>query len=480
MLFNSYEFLFFFSGVFLLYWLVFQKNLKAQNIFLLVSSYFFYGWWDWRFLALIFFSSFVDYICGLKINKAQDSFNRKTLLGISLAVNLGLLGLFKYFDFFISSTVELINNIGFHANPYSLELILPVGISFYTFQTMSYTIDVYKRKIKPSNDPVAFFAFVSFFPQLMAGPIERASNLLPQFIERRNFEYKLAMDGMRQILWGLFMKVVIADNCAVFVDQAFKNPENHPSSNLLIGAVFFSFQIYGDFGGYSNIAIGVGKLLGFNLMQNFAFPYFSRDIAEFWRRWHISLSTWFRDYVYIPLGGSKGSKYLSLRNIFIIFLVSGFWHGANWTFIAWGGVHALLFVPLYLLGKNRVNIGVVAEHYTLPSFRDLSQMLITFTLVTLAWILFRASSISEAWIYLSNLFTSSIITKPQMDNRVYLFIVLALIFLLIEWFGRREEFAIQRIFFSQPAWLRYGLYYGLVMAVFLFARKEQQFIYFQF
>ncbi|GAB3006365.1 MBOAT family protein [Cyclobacterium sediminis] len=431
-------------------------------------------------MALIFFSSFVDYICGLKINKAQDSFNRKTLLGISLAVNLGLLGLFKYFDFFLESTVQLINIIGFQANPYSLQLILPVGISFYTFQTMSYTIDVYRGKIKASNDPVAFFAFVSFFPQLMAGPIERAINLLPQFLKRRDFDYGLAMDGMRQILWGLFMKVVIADNCAVFVDQAFKTPENQPSSNLLIGAVFFSFQIYGDFGGYSNIAIGVGKLLGFNLMQNFAFPYFSRDIAEFWRRWHISLSTWFRDYVYIPLGGSKGSKYLSLRNIFIIFLVSGFWHGANWTFIAWGGVHAILFIPLFLLGKNRKNITVVAESNNCPSFRELSQMIVTFTLVTLAWIIFRASSISEAWVFLSHLFTGSIITKPQVNIRVYFFIAISMVFLLMEWFGRKQEFAIQRMFFAQPSLLRYGLYYGLVMAVFLFARKEQQFIYFQF
>tara|TARA_R110001592_G_scaffold105385_3_gene296336 strand:+ start:107839 stop:109281 length:1443 start_codon:yes stop_codon:yes gene_type:complete len=479
-LFNSYEFLLFFLVVFLFYWFVFQKKLKAQNAFILITSYVFYGWWDWRFLGLILFSSIVDFICGLKIGKEQNSFKRKVFLGISLGVNLGLLGFFKYFNFFIASTVDLINAIGFQASPYTLQLILPVGISFYTFQTMSYTIDIYKRQMAPSKDLVAFLAFVSFFPQLMAGPIERASNLLPQFLKSRNFDYRLAMDGMRQILWGFFMKVVIADNCAVFVDQAFKNPESQPSSNLLIGAVFFSFQIYGDFGGYSNIAIGSGKLLGFKLMQNFAFPYFSRDIAEFWRRWHISLSTWFRDYVYIPLGGSKGSKYLSLRNIFIIFLVSGFWHGANWTFIAWGGIHALLFVPLYLLGKNRLNIGVVAEDSILPSFREFSQMLLTFTLVTIAWILFRASSISEAWNFLSHLFTVSLFSKPQMDIRVYLFIALCLIFLLLEWFGRREEFAIQRMFLSQPSWLRYGLYYGLVMAVFLFARKEQQFIYFQF
>lgn len=480
MLFNSYEFLLFFSVVFLLYWFVFQKNFKVQNTFILLASYVFYGWWDWRFLGLIAVSSLVDYICGQKIFKEQDSFKRKVFLGISLAINIGLLGFFKYFNFFIDSTVQLINAIGFQANPYSLQLILPVGISFYTFQTMSYTIDIYRRQLAPSKDPVAFFAYVSFFPQLVAGPIERASNLLPQFFKRRLFDYTLAMDGMRQILWGLFMKVVIADNCAVFVNQAFNNPESQPASNLLIGAVFFSFQIYGDFGGYSNIAIGIGKLLGFNLMQNFAFPYFSRDIAEFWRRWHISLSTWFRDYLYIPLGGSKGNKYQSLRNIFIIFLVSGFWHGANWTFIAWGGLHALLFVPLYLMGKNRLNLGMVAQNRIFPSFYEFGQMFVTFSLVTLGWILFRASSMTAAWNYLNHLFSVSLLSKPQMDIRVYLFISLSLIFLILEWFGRREEFAIQRMFLSQPSWLRYGLYYGLVMAVFLFARKEQQFIYFQF
>lgn len=480
MLFNSIEFLLFFVGVFIFYWFVFRNNLKVQNSFILITSYVFYGWWDWRFLGLIFLSSLVDYICGLKIGKEQDSFRRKLFLSISLGVNIGLLGFFKYYNFFLEATVDLFNTIGFQANPHSLQIILPVGISFYTFQTMSYTIDIYRRKIAPSKDPIAFFAFVSFFPQLMAGPIERASNLLPQFINGRIFDSTLAMDGLRQILWGLFMKVVIADNCAVFVDQAFNNPESQPSSNLWIGMILFSFQIYGDFGGYSNIAIGTAKLLGFNLMQNFAFPYFSRDIAEFWRRWHISLSTWFRDYIYIPLGGSKRATYLSLRNILIVFLVSGLWHGANWTFIAWGGVHALLFVPLFLMGKNRTNIAVVAESNTFPSFRELIQMLFTFTLVTFSWVLFRSSSISEAFVFFNQLFTASMFSKPHMDVRLYLFISLSLIFLLMEWFGRKEEFAIQRMFFSRPQWLRYGLYYGLVMAVLLFAIKEQQFIYFQF
>ncbi|WP_353959604.1 MBOAT family O-acyltransferase [Echinicola jeungdonensis] len=467
--------------VFGLYWSVFQRNLKAQNAFLLVASYVFYGWWDWRFLGLIAFSSLVDYLCGLEIGKeSQTKKLKKIYLGISLAVNLGLLGFFKYFNFFIESASDLINSVGFQANSYSLQLILPVGISFYTFQTMSYTIDVYKGKLKPTHDLIAFFAYVSFFPQLVAGPIERATNLLSQFFKKREFEYPLAMDGLRQILWGLFMKVVIADNCAAFVNQAFNHPESQPASNLWIGAVFFSFQIYGDFAGYSNIAIGVGKLLGFRLMQNFAFPYFSRDIAEFWRRWHISLSTWFRDYVYIPLGGSRGSKILSIRNIFIIFLVSGFWHGANWTFIVWGGIHAMLFIPLFVFNKNRRNLNPIKMKSLLPSFKDFLSILITFLLVTLAWIFFRAENMQAAWIYLNSMFDWSAFSKPSMNIRVYMFMALSFLFIGVEWRGRTEEFAIQKLGFSKPAIVRYGLYYSLVMMVFLFATKEQEFIYFQF
>lgn len=498
MLFNSYEYLIFLPIVFLLYWYVFSKNLKARNIFLLLVSYIFYGWWDWRFLGLIAASSAVDYWCGLQLSSDSNHSasespernrskaflkpfqGRNLYLTISLLFNLGLLGFFKYFNFFIESTTEFIQTLGFQPNLHTLNLILPVGISFYTFQTLSYTIDIYRGKMEATKDPIAFFAYVSFFPQLVAGPIERASNLLPQFFQKKSFDYALAMDGMRQILWGLFMKVVIADNCAVFVNQAFSNPESQPASNLLIGAVFFSFQIYGDFAGYSNIAIGTGKLLGFHLMQNFAFPYFSRDIAEFWRRWHISLSTWFRDYVYIPLGGSKGGKFQSLRNILIIFLVSGFWHGANWTFIVWGGINALLFIPLFWFGKNRVNIGIVAHNRALPTFYELGQVLMTFSVITMAWIFFRSPDLSTAGIYISHLFSSSILSIPKMDIRVNLFIAWVLIFIILEWMGRREEFAIQKMGFTKPALIRYGLYYGLVMAVFLFARKEQEFIYFQF
>ncbi|MFD2203188.1 MBOAT family O-acyltransferase [Shivajiella indica] len=480
MLFNSFEFLLFFPVVFLLYWFVFQKHLKAQNAFILVTSYVFYGWWDWRFLGLIAFSSLVDYWTGLKLGQEEETFKRKVYLGISLGVNLGLLGFFKYFNFFIDSTIQAINALGFQANEYSLQLILPVGISFYTFQTMSYTIDIYRKQIQPTKDPVAFFAYVSFFPQLVAGPIERASNLLPQFFKHRVFNYTKAMDGMRQILWGFFMKMVIADNCAVFVDQAFKNPESQPGINLLIGAVFFSFQIYGDFGGYSNIAIGTGKLLGFDLMRNFAYPNFSRDIAEFWRRWHISLSTWFRDYVYIPLGGSRVSRGLAIRNIFIIFLVSGFWHGANWTFIVWGGLNAIYFLPLYLSKKNRINTDLVAENTMLPSLKEFTQILITFLLTTLTWVFFRSPDVSFAIDYLFGLFSIDLFSMPQMNMRVYLFAGIVLFFVIMEWMGRKHDFAIQKMAFAKPAIYRYGLYYSLVMIVFLFARRSQEFIYFQF
>ena len=330
MLFNSIEFFIFLPVVFSLYWLINGKNIRLQNAFLVIASYFFYGWWDWRFLSLIAFSSTLDYFVGVGLGKTESTKKRKLLLLTSIAVNIGFLGFFKYFNFFAESFCEAFTFFGTSiSDPILLNVILPVGISFYTFQTLSYSIDVYKKKLQPTNDIISFFAFVSFFPQLVAGPIERATNLLPQFHKQRAFSYDQASDGMRQILWGLFKKVVIADNCAIYVNDIFSNFSNHSGSTLLLGAILFAFQIYGDFSGYSDIAIGTARLFGFNLMRNFAFPYFSRDIAEFWRRWHISLSTWFRDYVYIPLGGSRGGKWLNIRNVFIIFVVSGFWHGAN-------------------------------------------------------------------------------------------------------------------------------------------------------
>ena len=348
MLFNSIDFAIFLPIVFLLYWFVAQKHLRLQNALVVLASYVFYGWWDYRFLSLICFSTVVDFAVGLYLKKTTQISKRKLALWLSIFVNIGLLGFFKYYNFFVDNFVTAFSFFGRSIPTGSLDIILPVGISFYTFQTLSYTIDVYRKKLDPTKDFIAFAAFVSFFPQLVAGPIERATNLLPQFYKKREFEYGKAVDGMRQILWGLFKKIVIADNCALYVNIIFDDHTQHSGSTLLLGAVLFAFQIYGDFSGYSDIAIGTSRLFGFNLKQNFAFPYFSRDIAEFWRRWHISLSTWFRDYVYIPLGGSRGSHGNTIRNVFVIFLVSGFWHGANWTFIVWGLIKRIVLFTVVI------------------------------------------------------------------------------------------------------------------------------------
>ena len=476
MLFNSFEFLIFLPVVFILYWFVFQRNLKWQNFLLLIASYVFYGWWDWRFLSLIVFSSIVDYSCGLRISKTKVPSKRKAWLMVSMLVNLGFLGVFKYFNFFSESLAEAFSSLGYELDALTLNVILPVGISFYTFQTMSYTIDVYREKLAPTKDAVAFFAFVSFFPQLVAGPIERATNLLPQFYKKRQFSYPQASDGMRQILWGLFKKVVVADNCAIIVNQIFENPGDFNSSALVIGAVFFAFQIYGDFSGYSDIAIGTARLFGFNLMQNFAFPYFSRDIAEFWRRWHISLSTWFRDYVYIPLGGSRGGTKMKVRNTFIIFLVSGFWHGANWTFLVWGFLNALYFLPLLLMKKNRVNTNVVAENRFFINPKELLQVGITFILTILAWVFFRATSIENALIYIRDIFTGTLFSAPGIDLKPFIFILLLLV---VEWFHRDKKHGLM-IENLKITPVRWGFYVFLFCVILFFGAQSQTFIYFQF
>ncbi|MCF6294474.1 MAG: MBOAT family protein [Flavobacteriaceae bacterium] len=476
MLFNSFEFLIFLPTVFLLYWFVFKKKLSWQNLLILVVSYVFYAWWDWRFLSLIIFSSIIDYTCGLQIEKAQLKNKRKLWLAISMLVNLGFLGVFKYFNFFSESLAEAFLKLGYEFDALTLNVILPVGISFYTFQTMSYTIDVYRNKLKPTKDIIAFFAFVSFFPQLVAGPIERATNLLPQFYKKRKFNYTNAVDGLRQILWGLFKKIVIADNCALIVNQVFENQGEYNSSSLIIAAVFFAFQIYGDFSGYSDIAIGTARLFGFNLMQNFAFPYFSRDIAEFWRRWHISLSTWFRDYLYIPLGGSKGGTKMKIRNTFAIFLVSGFWHGANWTFLAWGFLNALYFLPLLLLNKNRTNTNVVAEGKIFINLKEIFQISITFILTLFAWIFFRAESIGKAIEYIKAIFTKTLISFPTIDIKPFIFIF---ILVFVEWLQREQQhgLAIHNIKQASIRWSIYALIFCIIL---LFGAQSQSFIYFQF
>ena len=478
MLFNSIEFALFLPIVFGIYWALNRYPLKYQNIFLLLSSYLFYGWWDYRFLFLIFLSSSVDFIIGLRLWKTQNSIHRKYWLALSLSINLGLLGVFKYYNFFVQSFVDAFTLMGYHFEFQRLSLILPVGISFYTFQTLSYSIDIYRRKLEPTTNFISFSAFVSFFPQLVAGPIERASNLLPQFFEKRRFHLDKARDGLRQILWGLFKKMVIADNCAIYVNAIFANYEDQNGSTLFLAAVLFAFQIYGDFSGYSDIAIGTAKLLGFSLMKNFAFPYFSRDIAEFWRRWHISLSTWFRDYLYIPLGGSRGGLKMKVRNIFAIFLVSGFWHGANWTFIVWGFLNALYYLPLMLSKTNRVHTNTIAEGKLIPSFREFLQVLVTFSITVIAWIFFRAESISQAIGYIGRVFSPNFLSLPNNPPILLLYLIGFLI--LLEWVQREKEHGLE-IDPKTTFWgLRYGLYTFLAISIDLIGGANEQFIYFQF
>jgi len=477
MLFNSIDFAIFLPIVFVLYWLL-KKHLRAQNFLIAVASYVFYGMWDWRFLFLILFSTVVDYTMGLLIHQNESQQRKRLFLWVSILVNLGFLAYFKYSNFFLENFVGAFKFFGQDINLDRLDIVLPVGISFYTFQTLSYTIDVYRDKLKPTKDFVAFSAFVSFFPQLVAGPIERATHLLPQFYNKRKFNYALAVDGMRQILWGLFKKVVIADNCAQFANEIFNNSGDYSGSTLIFGAIFFTFQIYGDFSGYSDIAIGTSRLFGFDLMRNFTFPYFSRDIAEFWRRWHISLSTWFRDYLYIPLGGSRGGLWMKVRNTFIIFLVSGFWHGANWTFIVWGGLNALYFLPLLLRRNNRNHIEIVAYNKMLPSLKEVFKIGLTFTLTVFAWIFFRAENLDHAFNYIGGIFQKSLFSFPEV--KPLSIIILTCFFVIIEWFGRNELHALASIYKIGKRSLRWGFYLFICILIVVYQGKQQEFIYFQF
>ena len=406
MLFNSIEFLYFLPIVFILYWFVFNKNLNLQNLMILVASYFFYASWDYRFLFLLIFSTLLDYYTGIKMNDASDKRGKRFWFWLSICVNVGFLGIFKYYNFFISSFADFVSVFGFTPDMWTLKVILPVGISFYTFHGLSYVIDIYNGKIQPERNFISYSVFVSYFPLLVAGPIERATHLLPQIKVKRQFDSHQAIQGVELILWGFFKKVVIADTMAGIVSQVYGDSASYGASALIIATVAFSFQIYGDFSGYSDIAIGTSKLFGIELLRNFNFPYLSRNIAEFWKRWHISLSTWFRDYLYIPLGGSKVSKFLSIRNVFIIFIVSGFWHGANWTFIIWGAIHAILFVPSFVMGSNRkFQNDIVAESQPLPKVSDMLHVLLTFISVSLAWVFFRSVSVTEAITILVDMFT---------------------------------------------------------------------------
>lgn len=471
MLFTSFDFLLFLPIVFVLYWFVFYKSLNHQNLLLLVASYVFYGWWNWRFLGLLILSTLIDYSFGFWVERGKK---RKLFLWLSMLNNLLVLGIFKYYNFFALETQRLLDQIGFHTSPVLIKIALPVGISFYTFHGMSYVIDIYRGKQKPVRSFVDYSVFVSFFPLLVAGPIERATHLLPQVRKPRTFNYTQGVQGLRLILWGLFKKMVIANTLSPIVDDIFSHYTVYPGSTLVLGAIYFSFQIYCDFSGYSDIAIGVAKLFGFELLSNFRFPYFSRDLAEFWRRWHISLSSWFRDYLYIPLGGSREGKFKAVRNTFVIFLISGFWHGANWTFIAWGGIHALGFLPLLLLGQNRKNTGqIVAQNSRIPGLKDTILMLLTFSFVTLAWIFFRSDTIGHAVSYILNM-RRGLFTAPALKSFLFIY-VLPLI--LIDWCFRRQE---RELVFTRFRPLRYAIYIVAVYTIIYHSGNNSNFIYFQF
>ena len=482
MLFNSISFALFLPIVFLLYWFATKGNLKLQNILLLISSYFFYACWDWRFLFLLIFSTLLDYYTGIKIHEAVLRSKKLFWLWLSICVNLGFLGVFKYYNFFSASFADGLSLLGIKANFVTLQVILPVGISFYTFHGLSYVIDLFKNRIKPERNFIDYSVFVSFFPLLVAGPIERATHLLPQILKKREFNYTKAVNGLRQILWGLFKKIVIADNCAEFANTIFNNSAHYSGSTLALGALFFTFQIYCDFSGYSDIAIGTARLFGIDLLRNFAFPYFSRDIAEFWRRWHISLSSWFRDYLYIPLGGSKGGMWMKIRNTFIIFLVSGFWHGANWTFIIWGLLNAIYIMPSIFFNTNRNYLDSVARGRHLPSVKEFFAMSVTFSLTVFAWIFFRANNVTHALSYISEIFSISFFTIPDFPGIGHIgsIIFLTIGFIFIEWIGREQQYAIAHINLRWNKPVRWAMYYGLIFSIIYFAGAEQQFIYFQF
>lgn len=478
MLFNSINFACFLPAVFLLYWFIPRRDIRLQNILLLLASYFFYAYWDWRFLFLLIFSTLLDYYTGIKIDDSQNHSQKRFWFWLSISVNLGFLVIFKYYNFFITSFSVALSHVGFQVNPWSLSIILPVGISFYTFHGLSYVIDIYKNRITAERNFVYYSVFVSFFPLLVAGPIERATHLLPQIQNIREFDYVKIVDGLRQILWGLFKKVVIADQCAEYANTIFNNSTNFGGSTLVLGAVFFAFQIYCDFSGYSDIALGTARLFGIELLKNFAFPYFSRDIAEFWRRWHISLSTWFRDYLYIPLGGSKVGLWAKTRNTFVIFLVSGFWHGANWTFLVWGFLNALYIMPSIILGLNRQNLDIVAKGKLLPTFKELFEIGLTFSLTTFAWIFFRSETIEKAFIYISGIVSSSLFSIPEILP--YEIFSMLGVFIVIEWVGREKHYAIANFGLKWPRILRWSFYYMILFSVFQFSGTDQSFIYFQF
>ncbi|MBF4507121.1 MBOAT family protein [Flavobacterium sp. JLP] len=477
MFFNSLAFAIFLPIVFFLYWFVFNKTKSTQNALLIVASYYFYSCWDWRFLFLLVFSTFLDYYTGIQIEKGKSERSRKFWFWLSILVNLGFLGIFKYYNFFASSFAELLSSAGFKASPILLNVILPVGISFYTFHGLSYVIDIYYKRIKAEYNFVDYSLFVSYFPLLVAGPIERATHLLPEIKIKREFDLEKAKEGICQIVWGLVKKVVIADTCASYANAIFDNYTAMNSFSLILGAIYFAFQIYGDFSGYSDIALGVSKLFGLDLLRNFNYPYFSRDIAEFWRRWHISLSSWFRDYLYIPLGGSKGGIWMKIRNTFIIFIVSGFWHGANWTYVVWGFINAVYFLPLLLSNSNRNNMDAIKLKFNFDSAKIVMSILYTFLLTCVAWIFFRSRTITDAVLYIKRIFTSKDFSFQYLENERYSYELLGIIglFVLVEWNNRNKIEPLS----GKRSLLKVALAIVAIMALGTFS-DYKEFIYFQF
>jgi alginate O-acetyltransferase complex protein AlgI len=477
MFFNSLAFAIFLPIVFLLYWFVFNKNKSTQNAVLIIASYYFYSCWDWRFLFLLVFSTFLDYYTGIQIEKSQIEKRRKFWFWLSIIVNLGFLGVFKYYNFFASSFAELLTGVGFKASPFLLEVVLPVGISFYTFHGLSYVIDIYYKRIKAEYNFVDYSLFVSYFPLLVAGPIERATHLLPQVKVKRTFDYEKAKEGIYQFVWGLLKKVVIADTCATYANAIFDNYSNMNSLSLILGAIYFAFQIYGDFSGYSDMALGMSKLFGIDLLKNFNYPYFSRDIAEFWRRWHISLSSWFKDYLYIPLGGSKGGIWMKIRNTFIIFVVSGFWHGANWTYLAWGFINAVYFLPLLLLKKNRNNIENADLSWDLESIKIRFNIILTFFLSCLAWVFFRAKTITDAVQYLKRIVMDGNFASQYLSNERYNYelLIMVTLFVLVEWNNRTKIEPLS----GRYSFLKLTLCLATIIALGTYS-DYKEFIYFQF
>ncbi|WP_281637408.1 MBOAT family O-acyltransferase [Flavobacterium marginilacus] len=477
MFFNSLAFAVFLPIVFILYWFVFNKTKSNQNALLIAASYYFYSCWDWRFLFLLVFSTFLDYYTGIRIEKSQTEKSRNFWFWLSILVNLGFLGIFKYYNFFAASFSGLLNSAGVKAGPILLDVILPVGISFYTFHGLSYVIDIYYKRIKAEYNFVDYSLFVSYFPLLVAGPIERATHLLPEIKVKREFDLEKAKEGVCQIIWGLVKKVVIADTCATYANAIFDNYASMNSMSLILGVVYFAFQIYGDFSGYSDMALGMSKLFGLDLLRNFNYPYFSRDIAEFWRRWHISLSSWFRDYLYIPLGGSKGGIWMKIRNTFIIFVVSGFWHGANWTYVFWGFINAVYFLPLLLSNSNRNNMDTVQLKFNFDSVKVIISILYTFLLTCIAWVFFRAKTITDAILYLKRIIADRNFNSQYLVNERYNYelLIMVVFFILVEWNNRSKTEPLS----GKRSMLKIAL---AIMTIIAFGTYSdyKEFIYFQF